>query len=170
METIIGGNIYQHSKVPQWTNTTVEHILGQLTKMNKPFKYIGKEDSKYPSRTLRSRTLFSFHSSRTFFPFLGYLSNVSLCRSSHVRHHGKERRRPPHCDVVLLGQHNRWWVRGTVVAVASTSDICSCARLRLSELGPLPLVKENNLSFIGFCRHSVSAFSTSLDFPRCSPE
>lgn len=43
METIIGGNVYQHSKVPQWTNTTVEHILGQLTKMNKPFKYIGKE-------------------------------------------------------------------------------------------------------------------------------
>lgn len=26
----------------------------------------------------------------------------------HVRHHGKERRRPSHCDVVLLGQHNRW--------------------------------------------------------------
>ncbi|CAN8018641.1 unnamed protein product [Ixodes persulcatus] len=67
METIIGGNIYQHSKVPQWTNTTVEHILGQLTKMNKPFKYIGKEDSKYHRRTLflRSRALFPFHSSRT---------------------------------------------------------------------------------------------------------
>lgn len=40
METIVGGNIYQHSKVPQWTNTIVEHILTQLTKMSKPFKYI----------------------------------------------------------------------------------------------------------------------------------
>ncbi|XP_022650087.1 dynein light chain Tctex-type 1-like isoform X1 [Varroa jacobsoni] len=40
VEKIIGGNIYQVSKVPQWTNTTVEHILSQLTKQNKNLKYV----------------------------------------------------------------------------------------------------------------------------------
>nr|ALX72360.1 cell protein CPr5 [Odontobuthus doriae] len=40
VEGIIAGNAYQHSKVNQWTNSIVEQILGQLTKLNKPFKYI----------------------------------------------------------------------------------------------------------------------------------
>ncbi|XP_076373035.1 dynein light chain Tctex-type 1-like [Tachypleus tridentatus] len=40
VEGTIGGNAYQHSKVNQWTNTIVEQILGHVTKLNKPFKYI----------------------------------------------------------------------------------------------------------------------------------
>ncbi|KAK7800968.1 hypothetical protein U0070_004650 [Myodes glareolus] len=34
IESAIGGNAYQHSKVNQWTT------LSQLTKLGKPFKYI----------------------------------------------------------------------------------------------------------------------------------
>ena len=43
MEGAIGGNAYQHNKVNQWTSSVVEQCLNQLTKLGKPFKYIGKE-------------------------------------------------------------------------------------------------------------------------------
>ncbi|XP_058286088.1 dynein light chain Tctex-type 1-like [Hylobates moloch] len=39
IESAIGGNAYQHSKVNQWT-TNVEQTLSQLPKLGKPFKYI----------------------------------------------------------------------------------------------------------------------------------
>nr|XP_055240189.1 dynein light chain Tctex-type 1-like [Gorilla gorilla gorilla] len=39
IESAIGGNAYQHSKVNQWT-TNVEQTLSQLSKLGKPFKYI----------------------------------------------------------------------------------------------------------------------------------
>ena len=42
IEGAIGGNAYQHNKVNQWTSNVVEQCLNQLTKLNKPFKYIGK--------------------------------------------------------------------------------------------------------------------------------
>uniref|UniRef100_A0A8B9SFV2 Dynein light chain Tctex-type 1 n=1 Tax=Apteryx owenii TaxID=8824 RepID=A0A8B9SFV2_APTOW len=42
IETAIGGNAYQHSRVNQWTTSVVEQTLSQLTKLGKPFKYIGK--------------------------------------------------------------------------------------------------------------------------------
>ena len=42
IESAIGGNAYQHSKVNQWTTNVVEQTLSQLTKLGKPFKYIGK--------------------------------------------------------------------------------------------------------------------------------
>lgn len=42
IETSIGGTAYQHNKVNQWTSTVVETCLGQLTKLQKPYKYIGK--------------------------------------------------------------------------------------------------------------------------------
>lgn len=41
IESAIGGNAYQHSKVNQWTTNVVEQTLSQLTKLGKPFKYIG---------------------------------------------------------------------------------------------------------------------------------
>ncbi|XP_014374617.1 dynein light chain Tctex-type 1 isoform X1 [Alligator sinensis] len=41
IEGAIGGNAYQHSKVNQWTTSVVEQTLSQLTKLGKPFKYIG---------------------------------------------------------------------------------------------------------------------------------
>ena len=41
IEGAIGGNAYQHNKVNQWTSNVVEQCLNQLTKLNKPFKYIG---------------------------------------------------------------------------------------------------------------------------------
>ncbi|XP_021563675.1 dynein light chain Tctex-type 1 isoform X3 [Carlito syrichta] len=40
IESAIGGNAYQHSKVNQWTTNVVEQTLSQLTKLGKPFKYI----------------------------------------------------------------------------------------------------------------------------------
>uniref|UniRef100_G1RJ44 Dynein light chain Tctex-type 1 n=1 Tax=Nomascus leucogenys TaxID=61853 RepID=G1RJ44_NOMLE len=42
IESAIGGNAYQHSKVNQWTTNVVEQTLSQLTKLGKPFKYIVK--------------------------------------------------------------------------------------------------------------------------------
>ncbi|XP_067338842.1 dynein light chain Tctex-type 1 isoform X2 [Channa argus] len=40
VETAIGKNTYQHSRVNQWTTSIVEQCLSQLSKMGKPFKYI----------------------------------------------------------------------------------------------------------------------------------
>lgn len=40
VESVIGSNAYQHNKINQWTSNVVEQCLSQLTKMNKPFKYI----------------------------------------------------------------------------------------------------------------------------------
>ncbi|XP_045044882.2 dynein light chain Tctex-type 1 isoform X1 [Desmodus rotundus] len=40
IESAIGGNAYQHSKVNQWTTNVVEQTLSHLTKLGKPFKYI----------------------------------------------------------------------------------------------------------------------------------
>ena len=40
IENTIGGNAYQHNKVNQWTSNVVELCLNQLTKLNRPFKYI----------------------------------------------------------------------------------------------------------------------------------
>ncbi|XP_072217976.1 dynein light chain Tctex-type 1 isoform X2 [Leuresthes tenuis] len=42
VETTIGGNAYQHSRVNQWTTGVVEQCLSQLSKLGKPFKYIEK--------------------------------------------------------------------------------------------------------------------------------
>lgn len=42
IEVSIGGNTYQHNKVHQWTSNVVEGCLGNLTKLQKPYKYIGK--------------------------------------------------------------------------------------------------------------------------------
>ncbi|KAF3421917.1 hypothetical protein E2986_01462 [Frieseomelitta varia] len=41
IEVSIGGNAYQHNKVNQWTSNVVEGCLGNLTKLQKPYKYIG---------------------------------------------------------------------------------------------------------------------------------
>lgn len=41
VEAAIGGNTYQHSRVNQWTTNVVEQCLSQLSKLGKPFKYIG---------------------------------------------------------------------------------------------------------------------------------
>ncbi|KAK2878802.1 hypothetical protein Q8A67_019593 [Cirrhinus molitorella] len=40
VESTIGNNSYQHSKINQWTSNIVELSLSQLTKLGKPFKYI----------------------------------------------------------------------------------------------------------------------------------
>ena len=42
IENTIGGNGYAHAKVSQWTNAVVESCLASLTKLQKPFKYIGE--------------------------------------------------------------------------------------------------------------------------------
>lgn len=38
----MGAASYQNNKVNQWTSSVVEQCLNQLTKLGKPFKYIGK--------------------------------------------------------------------------------------------------------------------------------
>ncbi len=43
VENTIGGNAYAHAKVSQWTNAVVESCLASLTKLQKPFKYIGEQ-------------------------------------------------------------------------------------------------------------------------------
>ena len=43
IESTIGGNSYVHAKVNHWTNSVVESCLASLTKLQKPFKYIGKK-------------------------------------------------------------------------------------------------------------------------------
>lgn len=48
IENSIGGTAYQHNKVNQWTSAVVESCLGQLTKLQKPYKYIGRYAS-FPS-------------------------------------------------------------------------------------------------------------------------
>jgi dynein light chain Tctex-type 1 len=40
IESVLSGTSYHHNKVNQWTSNVVEQCLGQLTKLNKPFKYI----------------------------------------------------------------------------------------------------------------------------------
>lgn len=47
VEGAIGGNAYQHNKVNQWTSSVVEQCLNQLTKLSKPFKYIGEEQKMF---------------------------------------------------------------------------------------------------------------------------
>ena len=47
IESTIGGNGYAHSKVGQWTNSVVESCLASLTKLQKPFKYIGEKCENY---------------------------------------------------------------------------------------------------------------------------
>ena len=42
IESTIGGNAYQHDKVNNWTSTVVETCLSVLTKLQKPYKYIGE--------------------------------------------------------------------------------------------------------------------------------
>uniref|UniRef100_A0A0X3PQ82 Dynein light chain Tctex-type 1 n=1 Tax=Schistocephalus solidus TaxID=70667 RepID=A0A0X3PQ82_SCHSO len=41
IENTVGSSTYVHSKVNQWTSTIIEQVLNQLTKLGKPFKYIG---------------------------------------------------------------------------------------------------------------------------------
>lgn len=42
IENTIGGNAYLHDKVNNWTGAVVESCLSVLTKLQKPYKYIGK--------------------------------------------------------------------------------------------------------------------------------
>lgn len=46
IENTIGGNAYQHDKVNQWTSAVVENCLSVLTKLQKPYKYIGMSISR----------------------------------------------------------------------------------------------------------------------------
>ncbi|KAL5961781.1 Dynein light chain Tctex-type 1 [Taenia solium] len=52
IENNIGSSSYVHTKVPQWTSTIVEQILNQLTKLGKPFKYIGSCTVKWENKSM----------------------------------------------------------------------------------------------------------------------
>ncbi|XP_073802523.1 dynein light chain Tctex-type 1 isoform X1 [Danio rerio] len=43
LEAVIGRNMYEHNRVSQWTSSVAEQCLGQLSKLGKPFKYIGEK-------------------------------------------------------------------------------------------------------------------------------
>lgn len=47
IESTIGGNAYQHDKVNNWTGAVVETCLNVLTKLQKPYKYIGNNKIDY---------------------------------------------------------------------------------------------------------------------------
>jgi len=42
VENILGSAAYQNNKVNQWTSSIVEGCLKELTKLSKPYKYIGE--------------------------------------------------------------------------------------------------------------------------------
>lgn len=42
VERVLGTNSYQQAQVNQWTASIIEQTIAQLTKLNKPYKYIGK--------------------------------------------------------------------------------------------------------------------------------
>ncbi|XP_036356073.1 dynein light chain Tctex-type 1-like [Octopus sinensis] len=41
IESIIGNNVYQQKLVNQWTADIIDQCLNNLSRLNKPFKYIG---------------------------------------------------------------------------------------------------------------------------------
>ena len=43
---MLGSSHYQHNRVNQWTSSVVEQCLNQLTKLGKPYKYIGERPEK----------------------------------------------------------------------------------------------------------------------------
>ncbi len=63
IESTIGGNSYTHAKVNNWTNSVVESCLAALTKLQKPFKYIGKSLMRVTFKCKLHRIRFS-----TLFP------------------------------------------------------------------------------------------------------
>ncbi len=40
VEGVLGNETYNHSKVPQWTSSTIEGCLKRLKDLGKPFKYV----------------------------------------------------------------------------------------------------------------------------------
>ncbi|TRY87873.1 hypothetical protein DNTS_006224, partial [Danionella cerebrum] len=40
LEVVIGRSQFEQKRVAQWTSSVVEQSLSQLSKLNKPFKYI----------------------------------------------------------------------------------------------------------------------------------
>ena len=91
IENTIGGNGYAHAKVSQWTNAVVESCLASLTKLQKPFKYIGKLSKSLMER--RRRDIFIL-----FFS--------DLCD------YAEKWRWIAYSQLVLLGQFYRWKLYG----------------------------------------------------------
>lgn len=56
VETVIGGNAYTSAKVNGWTAQVVESVLGNLSKLNKTFKYIGKSTNVFTVATCYLQT------------------------------------------------------------------------------------------------------------------
>jgi dynein light chain Tctex-type 1 len=40
VDSVLASATYQHTKVPQWTNSVIESCMKKLKDLNKPFKYI----------------------------------------------------------------------------------------------------------------------------------
>ncbi|EFA78409.1 cytoplasmic dynein light chain [Heterostelium album PN500] len=40
VDVTIQNQQYQHSKVPQWTSSVIDHSMKKLQELNRPFKYI----------------------------------------------------------------------------------------------------------------------------------
>ena len=81
--------LLQHAKVNQWTNGVVESCLASLTKLQKPFKYI------VTCVIMQVNTEQSWGGEKTWNVFF----SEEWCR-------------PPHRQLLLLGQQHRRWEEG----------------------------------------------------------
>lgn len=99
IENTIGGNGYAHAKVSQWTNAVVESCLASLTKLQKPFKYIGKMSKEISSNDkMHIAVLVDL---LTF-------DDIFLLLCSDLCDYAEKWSRIAYCKFVLLGQFHRW--------------------------------------------------------------
>ena len=104
VEGVLGASSYQNNKVNQWTSSVVEQCLNQLTKLQKPFKYIGRliQGGKITC-------LFHLSLSLSLPP-----SPSILIQSSNMCDNAEEWSWPTHCQFLLLGQLNRWYFNDNI--------------------------------------------------------
>lgn len=162
IEQTIGGNSYVHAKVNNWTNSVVESCLASLTKLQKPFKYIGQYSGylfdiiKFSNRfgVYQMKSLNSSKREKNWdigtenccwmtdanFLFVYYFSDV--------RDHAEERCRSAHGQLVLLGQRHR---RQLHRQVGKQNHVLHSLRIRTGYLKKPSLIAYNSdLFFILF--------------------
>lgn len=91
---------YQHDKVNHWTKTVVDNCLGVLTKLQKPYKYIGKYRIKWIMWNFKAQ--FSFNLALHWYLF--------VCFNSDVYDHAEEWCWSAYGQFLLLEQRNGWLV------------------------------------------------------------
>lgn len=111
VENTLGAASYQNNKVNQWTSSVVEQCLNQLTKLGKPFKYIGELGYSLivpHTEGLRRRERGGYDCVRTFTS--QRISIFLLILFSKLSNNAEDRCWTAHSELVLLGQLHRWSV------------------------------------------------------------